>query len=97
MNKLGIDGAILISAFAMYRYDASYAVEAYKANPDQFALVKPLDVDDPAVDDVRCLRKGVSLVADGAGAALSTAAITRTASTQSTGVSAIAWSDLSLH
>ena len=45
MDKLGIDGAILISAFSMYRYDASYAVEAQKAHPDRFALVKPLDVD----------------------------------------------------
>ena len=46
MDKLGIDGAILISSFSMYRYDASYAVEAQKAHPDRFALVKPLDVDD---------------------------------------------------
>jgi L-fuconolactonase len=52
MNKLGIDGAILISAFSMYRYDASYAVEAHKAHPDRFALVKPVDPDDPAVADV---------------------------------------------
>jgi L-fuconolactonase len=52
MDKLGIDGAILISAFSMYRYDASYAVEAQKAHPDRFALVKPLDVDDPAIADV---------------------------------------------
>ena len=52
MDKLGIDGAILISSFSMYRYDASYAVEAYKAHPDRFALVKPLDVDDPAIADV---------------------------------------------
>ena len=52
MDKLGIDGAILISAFTMYRYDASYAVEAHKAHPDRFAVVKPLDVDDPAIADV---------------------------------------------
>ena len=52
MNKLGIDGAILISAFSIYRFDASYAVEAYKAHPDRFALVKPVDPDDPAVADV---------------------------------------------
>src|SRR5260221_14492254 len=26
MDKVGIDGAIFISAFSMYRYDASYAV-----------------------------------------------------------------------
>ena len=39
MDKLGIDGAILISAFTMYRYDASYAVEAHKAHPDRFANI----------------------------------------------------------
>src|SRR5579862_8066793 len=27
MDKVGVDGAIFISAFSMYRYDASYAVD----------------------------------------------------------------------
>ena len=27
MDKVGVDGAIFISPFSMYRYDASYAVE----------------------------------------------------------------------
>ena len=27
MDKVGVDGAIFISAFGLYRYDASYAVE----------------------------------------------------------------------
>jgi L-fuconolactonase len=52
MDKVGVDGAILISAFSMYRYDASYAIEVQKAHPDRFALVKPVDPDDPAVEDV---------------------------------------------
>jgi len=52
MDRLGIDGAIFISAFGLYRYDASYAVEVQRAHPDRFALVKPVDPDDPAVDDV---------------------------------------------
>ena len=51
MDKLGIDGAILISSFSMYQFDASYAVEAYKAHPDRFAVVKPLSVEDPAIAD----------------------------------------------
>jgi predicted TIM-barrel fold metal-dependent hydrolase len=38
MDKFGIDGAILISAFSIYRYDASYAVEAQQAHPDRFAV-----------------------------------------------------------
>jgi predicted TIM-barrel fold metal-dependent hydrolase len=52
MDKLGIDGAIFISAFSMYRYDASYAVEVQRAHPGRFGIVKPVDPDDPAVADV---------------------------------------------
>ena len=52
MDKVGVDGAIFISPFSMYRYDASYAVEVQRAHPDRFALVKPVDPDDPAVADV---------------------------------------------
>jgi len=51
MDRLGIDGAIFISAFSMYRYDASYAVEVQRKHPGRFALVKPVDPDDPAVAD----------------------------------------------
>ena len=52
MEKVGVDGAIFISAFSMYRYDASYAVEVQRAHPGRFGIVKPVDPDDPAVDDV---------------------------------------------
>ncbi len=52
MDKVGVDGAIFVSPFAMYRYDASYAVEVQRAHPCRFALVKPVDPDDPAVTDV---------------------------------------------
>src|ERR687886_131416 len=52
MDKLGIDGAIFISAFSLYRYDASYAVEVQGKHPGRFAIVKPVDPDDPAVADV---------------------------------------------
>jgi predicted TIM-barrel fold metal-dependent hydrolase len=52
MDKVGVDGAILVSAFSLYRYDASYAVEVRRKYPDRFALVKPVDPDDPAVADV---------------------------------------------
>ena len=52
MDKVGVDGAIFISAFSMYQYDASYAVEVQRAHPGRFALVKPVDPDDPAVADV---------------------------------------------
>ena len=52
MNKVGVDGAIYISPFSMYQYDGSYAVGVQKAHPDKFALIKPVNPDDPAVADV---------------------------------------------
>ena len=52
MDKVGVDGAIFISAFSMYRYDASYAVEVVKAHPGRFGIVKPVDPDDPNVAEI---------------------------------------------
>lgn len=52
MDAVGVDGAILISAFTLYRYDASYAVLVQRAYPDRFALIKPVDPDDAAVGEV---------------------------------------------
>src|SRR5439155_1946773 len=52
MDKVGIDGAIFISPFSMYQYDGSYAVEGQRAHPNRFALVKPVNPDDPAVAEV---------------------------------------------
>jgi L-fuconolactonase len=52
MDKVGVDGAIFISAFSMYRYDASYAVEVQRAHPGRFGIVKPLDPDNAAVGEV---------------------------------------------
>jgi len=49
MDAVGVDGAILVSPFSMYRYDASYALEVYAAHPDRFRLVKPVDPTDTAV------------------------------------------------
>jgi len=51
MDAVGVDGAILVSPFSMYRYDASYAKEVYAAHPDRFGLVKPVDPTEPAVAD----------------------------------------------
>src|SRR5438046_9431187 len=51
MDAVGVDGAILVSPFAMYRYDASYAIEVRNQHPNRFALVKPVDPRDPAVAD----------------------------------------------
>src|SRR6266516_3807483 len=52
MDKVGVDGAIFISASSLYRYDASYAVEVQRAHPGRFGIVKPVDPDDAAVADV---------------------------------------------
>jgi L-fuconolactonase len=49
MDAVGVDGAILISPFSLYRYDASYAREVQAQHPDRFGLVKPVDPGDPAV------------------------------------------------
>jgi L-fuconolactonase len=51
MDAVGVDGAVLVSPFSMYRYDASYALTVYAAHPDRFRLVKPVDPTDPAVVD----------------------------------------------
>src|SRR3979490_3093021 len=52
MDKVGGEGAIFISAFSMYQYDASYAVDVAKAHPGRLAIVKPVNPDDSAVADV---------------------------------------------
>jgi len=49
MDEVGVDGALLISPYTMYRHDASYALEVYAKHPDRFRLIKPFDPGDPAV------------------------------------------------
>ena len=49
MDAVGVDGAILVSVFTMYRYDASYAISVRAKHPGRFALIKPVDPSDPAV------------------------------------------------
>jgi L-fuconolactonase len=51
MDAVGVDGAVLVSPFSMYRYDASYAIEVFPAHPSRFRLVKPVDPTDPGVAD----------------------------------------------
>src|SRR5246500_4866968 len=51
MDVVGVDGAVLVSPFSMYRYDASYVLEVEAKHPDRFCLVKPVDPNDPAVAD----------------------------------------------
>jgi L-fuconolactonase len=51
MDAVGVDGALLVSPFTMYRYDASYARGVHAKHPGRFALIKPVDPTDPAVAD----------------------------------------------
>jgi len=51
MDAVGVDGALLVSPFSMYGYDASYAIEVYAAHPGRFGLIKPVDPNDPGVAD----------------------------------------------
>jgi len=49
MDEVGVDGAILVSPFSLYRFDASYALEVHGQHPNRFALVKPVDPTDAGV------------------------------------------------
>lgn len=49
MDAVGVDGALLISPYAMYRFDGSYAREVQKKHPGRFGLIKPFDPNDAAV------------------------------------------------
>ena len=51
MDVVGVDGALLVSPFSMYRYDASYALEVYATHPDRFGLIKPFDPESKTVAD----------------------------------------------
>jgi len=49
MDAVGVDGALLVSPYTMYRYNASYALDVYAKHPGRFGLIKPVDSADPAV------------------------------------------------
>ena len=51
MDAVGVDGALLISPFALYRYDASYALQVYAKHPGRFGLIKPFDPQSEEVSD----------------------------------------------
>ena len=51
MGAVGVDGALLISPYSMYRYDASYALEVYAKHPGRFGLIKPFDPHSETVAD----------------------------------------------
>ena len=51
MDAVGVDGALLVSPYSMYRYDASYALEVYEKHPGRFGLIKPFDPQSEGVVD----------------------------------------------
>ena len=51
MDAVGVDGALLISPFSLYGYDASYAMEVGEKHSDRFGLIRPFDPDSGAIAD----------------------------------------------
>lgn len=49
MDEVGVDGALLVSVYTMYRWDESYAVGVQKAYPGRFGVIKPVNANDPKV------------------------------------------------
>ena len=59
MDAVGVDGAILVSAFSLYQWDDSYARIVQQAHPGKFGLVKPFDSTDPNTAEVMAEWKSV--------------------------------------
>jgi L-fuconolactonase len=51
MDAVGVDGAIAVSPRGMYGFDPSYAVQVQRTHPDRFAIVRPVDPEDPAAGE----------------------------------------------
>lgn len=51
MDAVGVDGALLVSPYSMYRHDASYALEVYAKHPGRFGLIRPFDSNSETIED----------------------------------------------
>ena len=51
MSAVGVNGALLISPFRLYGYDASYILEVFAKHPGRFGLIRPFDSQSEAVAD----------------------------------------------
>jgi L-fuconolactonase len=51
MDRVGVHGALLVSPWTMYRYDASYALDVYRQHPGRFGLIKPFDHQSESVEE----------------------------------------------
>ncbi len=51
MDAVGVNGALLVSPFSMYRYDASYALEVYARHSGRFGLIRPFDPQSETIEE----------------------------------------------
>ena len=51
LDAVGVDGALLVSPYSLYRYDASYILEVYAKHSGRFGLIKPFNPQSEAVAD----------------------------------------------
>ena len=51
MDAVGVNGALLVSPFSMYRYDASYALEVYAKHSGRFGLIRPFDPQSETIEE----------------------------------------------
>ena len=51
MDAVGVDGALLVSPYSMYRFDASYALEVYAKHPVRFGIIRPFDPESETIAD----------------------------------------------
>jgi L-fuconolactonase len=51
MDAVDVAGALLVSPFSLYGYDASYILEVYAKHPGRFGLIKPFDPHSESVAD----------------------------------------------
>ena len=51
MDAVGVDGALLVSPFSLYRYDASYALQVHAKYPHRFGLIRPFDPQSETIAD----------------------------------------------
>ena len=51
MDAVGVDGAIIVSTFNLYRFDPSFALSVHAKYPDRFRVVTPLDITNPDIDN----------------------------------------------
>ena len=52
MDEVGVERALLVSPFSMYRYDPQYALDVQRGHPSRIRVIRAVDVADPGVGEV---------------------------------------------